>query len=102
MELRKPVYTEKNECQDCFKCVRKCPVKAVEIDEGRASIASELCIFCGHCVGVCPVKAKKVRDDLGRAKNLLRYKKNVYVSISPAYVGEFADIPSNKFIAALK
>lgn len=102
MELRKPVYTEKNECQDCFKCVRKCPVKAIEIDEGRASIASDLCIFCGHCVGVCSVKAKKVRDDLGRAKNLLRYKKNVYASLSPAYVGEFPGIPSGRVIAALK
>ncbi len=102
MELRKPVYTEKTECQDCFKCVRKCPVKAIEIDEGRASIASELCIFCGHCVGVCPVKAKKVRDDLGRAKNILRYKKSVYVSLSPAYVGEFSDVPSNQLIAAIK
>ena len=102
MEPRKPVYTEKNECQDCFKCVRKCPVKAVEIDDGRASIASELCIFCGHCVDVCPVKAKRVRDDLGRAKNLLRYKKNVYASISPAYVGEFAGISSNRIIASIK
>jgi iron only hydrogenase large subunit-like protein len=102
MELRKPIYTEKNECQDCFKCVRKCPVKAVAVDEGRASIASDLCIFCGHCVGVCPVKAKKVRDDLGRVKNLLRYKKNVYVSISPAYVAEFAGISNNQIIAALK
>lgn len=102
MELRKPVYTEKNECQDCFKCVRKCPVKAIEIDEGRASIASDLCIFCGHCVDVCSVKAKKVRDDLGRAKNLLRYKEEVYVSLSPAYVGEFPGIPSSQVIAAIK
>ena len=102
MELRKPIYTEENECQDCFKCVRKCPVKAIEIDEGRASIASDLCIFCGHCVDVCPVKAKKVRDDLGRVKNLLRYKDKVYVSLAPSYVGEFPGIPSGKIIAALK
>jgi iron only hydrogenase large subunit-like protein len=102
MEPRKPVYTEKTECQDCFKCVRKCPVKAIEIEEGRASIASDLCIYCGHCVDVCSVKAKKVRDDLGRAKNLLRYKKQVYVSLGPSYVGEFADLEPVSLIAALK
>ena len=102
MESRKPVYTEKTECQDCFKCVRKCPVKAIEIEEGRASIASELCIFCGHCVDVCSVKAKKVRDDLGRAKELLKTKSQVLVSLAPSYVGEFAELPPARLIASLK
>lgn len=102
MDSRKPVYTEKTECQDCFKCVRKCPVKAIEIEEGRASIASDLCIFCGHCVDVCSTKAKKVRDDLYRAKELLRQKQRVLVSISPSYVGEFAGVEPSHLISALK
>jgi len=102
MEERKPVYTEKTECQDCYKCVRKCPVKAIEIEEGRASIASDLCIFCGHCVDVCSVKAKKVRDDLGRAKALLTEKKRVVAAIAPSYVGEFAELPPQRLIASLK
>ncbi len=102
MESRKPVYTEKTECQDCFKCIRKCPVKAIEIEEGRASIASDLCIYCGHCVDVCSTKAKKVRDDLELAKELLRRKQRVYVSISPSYVGEFAGMEPQYLISALK
>lgn len=102
MELKKPVYTEKTECQDCFKCVRKCPVKAIEIEEGRASIASDLCIYCGHCVDVCPTKAKKVRDDLSRAKDLFKRKRRVMASVSPSYVGEFAGIEPPFLIAALK
>ncbi len=102
MEPRKPVYTEKTECQDCFKCVRKCPVKAIEIEEGRASIASDLCIFCGHCVDVCSTKAKKVRDDLERARQLLKKKRRVLVSLSPSYVGEFAGTDPPFLIAALK
>ena len=100
MDSRKPVYTEKTECQDCFKCVRKCPVKAIEIEEGRASIASDLCIFCGHCVDVCSTKAKKVRDDLYRAKELLKEKQRVYVSISPSYVGEFAGLEPSFLICS--
>jgi len=102
LDSKKPVYTEKTECQDCFKCVRKCPVKAIEIEEGRASIASDLCIFCGHCVDVCSTKAKKVRDDLDQAKELLRRKSRVYVSLSPSYVGEFAGIDPACLIAALR
>ncbi|MDD2336867.1 MAG: [Fe-Fe] hydrogenase large subunit C-terminal domain-containing protein [Geobacteraceae bacterium] len=102
MEQRKPVYTEKTECQDCFKCIRKCPVKAIEIEEGRASIASDLCIYCGHCVDVCSTKAKKVRDDLGIAKDLLKRKMHVYVSLSPSYVGEFPGLETSYLITALK
>lgn len=102
MELKKPVYTEKTECQDCFKCVRKCPVKAIEIEEGRASIASDLCIYCGHCVDVCPTKAKKVRDDLSRARDLFKRKRRVMASVSPSYVGELAGIEPPFLIAALK
>ena len=33
-----PVYTIENECQDCYKCVRHCPVKAIRIVNGKASV----------------------------------------------------------------
>jgi len=32
-----PIYTEKRECQDCYKCVRNCPVKAIKVEGGYAS-----------------------------------------------------------------
>ena len=32
--LSSPVYTTENECQDCYKCVRHCPVKAIRIVDG--------------------------------------------------------------------
>lgn len=102
MDIQKPIYTETAECQDCFKCVRKCPVKAIEIEEGRASIDSGLCIFCGHCLDVCSTKAKKVRDDLQKAKDLVKNKREVYVSLSPSYVGEYSDLQPEYLIAALK
>ncbi|HKL38619.1 MAG TPA: 4Fe-4S binding protein, partial [Bacteroidales bacterium] len=58
------IYTEQNNCQDCYKCIRHCPVKAIKIEDHRASVVQELCIYCGKCVDVCPAGAKKVRDDL--------------------------------------
>ena len=64
MNYLNPIFTEKRECQDCYKCVRNCPVKAIKVEGGYASVVPELCIFCGHCVEVCPNGAKKVRDDL--------------------------------------
>ena len=29
MERPNPIYTKERECQDCHKCIRECPVKAI-------------------------------------------------------------------------
>ena len=33
-----PIYTELTECRDCYKCVRACPVKAIQVKDGNAVI----------------------------------------------------------------
>jgi iron only hydrogenase large subunit-like protein len=97
-----PIFTEKRECQDCYKCVRNCPVKAIKVEGGYASVVPELCIVCGHCVEVCPNGAKKVRDDLANARQLLTLKKSVFVSLAPSFVTEFPGVKSAQLIGALK
>ena len=47
-----PLYTIKNNCVDCYKCVRRCPVKAIKIEDGSAQIVPDLCIACGTCYRV--------------------------------------------------
>lgn len=96
-----PVYTLKNECHDCYKCVRECHVKAIKIENGHASVLSEKCIACGSCVKACPANAKRVRYDIEKVKNLFRAKKEVYVSLAPSWAGVF-DFSSAKMIALLK
>ena len=59
-----PVYTIEAECQDCYKCVRHCPVKAIQVKDGHAAVVAELCVACGRCVEVCPVKAIS-KDEYG-------------------------------------
>jgi iron only hydrogenase large subunit-like protein len=102
MNYLNPIFTEKRECQDCYKCVRNCPVKAIKIAGGYASVVPELCIVCGHCVEVCPNGAKKVRDDLAHARQLLTRKKKVFVSLAPSYVTEFPGVAAAQLIGALK
>ena len=34
MNNQQPIYTEQIRCQDCYKCVRNCPVKAITVDAG--------------------------------------------------------------------
>ena len=97
-----PIYTEKTECQDCYKCVRHCPVKAISVEDGSAVVDSELCIFCGKCVEICPVGAKRIRLDLSLAKQLLKQKERVYVSLAPSYVTEYPDIHPSQLIQSLE
>lgn len=101
MDKQYAVYTLSNECHDCYKCIRSCPVKAIKIENGHASIIPEKCIACGNCVKTCPANAKRVRVDIDRAKNLLNSKKDVYVSLAPSWSGVFEYTPE-KMIAILK
>ena len=101
MQLR-PIYTEPDNCQDCYKCIRECPVKAIRMEDNKASIIEERCIYCGHCTQVCPTGAKKVRDGLTRAKMTLSQNKKVFLSLAPSYVSEFGHIPAETLVAAIK
>ncbi|NPD84839.1 4Fe-4S binding protein [Lentimicrobium sp. L6] len=96
------IYTEKNNCQDCYKCVRRCPVKAIKIEDHSASIITELCINCGYCTTICPAGAKKIRNDVAAAKNLFNSGQKVIAAIAPAWVSEFSEHKASSFISALK
>lgn len=102
MDRQHPIFTEKQECQDCYKCVRNCPVKAIRIENGNAMVMAERCVSCGHCVEVCPVHAKRVRDDLGRVRHLLQSGGKVVVSLAPSFVSEFPEVSPGRLIAALR
>lgn len=101
MDKQNPVYTLTNECHDCYKCVRECPVKAIKIENGHASVIPEKCIACGACVKACPAGAKRVRTDINKAKQLINDKKDVYVSLAPSWRASFEN-SAEKMIALLK
>ena len=101
--MLRPIYTEPENCQDCYKCVRECPVKAINVEGNKASIEEERCIYCGHCTQVCPTGAKKIRDGLTRARlTVERYPRKVYLSLAPSYASEFGDVSTTVLIAAVQ
>ena len=51
-------------CTGCGVCVDECPVDAMSVDGGTASIDEKECIRCGRCHDVCPEEA--VRHDSER------------------------------------
>ena len=74
-------------CKHCYKCVRYCEVKAIQVKDERAVIMPDKCILCGHCLKICPQSAKTLRSDLDMVKGLIRAGHRVVVSIAPAYMG---------------
>lgn len=101
--MLRPIYTEPENCQDCYKCIRECPVKAISIENNKASIIEERCIYCGHCTQICPTGAKKVRDGLTRAKMVLaKYPGKTYLSLAPSYISEFCNTITESLISAIK
>lgn len=102
MQNTAPVYTEKSNCQDCYRCVKACPVKAIKLESGSASIVPDLCIYCGTCTLICPNGTKKVRNDLALLKQSLMRQEKIIVSLAPSYLSEYAKEDIHKVIAAFK
>ncbi|HKN20026.1 MAG TPA: [Fe-Fe] hydrogenase large subunit C-terminal domain-containing protein [Terracidiphilus sp.] len=96
------IYTVRRECQDCHKCIRECPVKAIRVQDGYARVVAEMCVLCGNCIVACPSNAKQVRDDLPKVKELLASGRKVVVSIAPSYVAQFPGVRAGQLIHALK
>jgi len=97
---REPIYTQINNCRDCYRCVRHCPVKAIRIKDAHAVIIHERCTFCGTCVNECPNSVKTIRNDVDKVTMAFLSKRKVIVSLAPSYVSEFKGYEDN-FVRAL-
>ena len=76
-------------CKDCYKCLRECPVKAIEVFNHHARIIDKRCILCGKCTRVCPQNAKKVHSERDEVENLLKSGERVIASVAPSFVSSF-------------
>lgn len=101
MPTTSPVFTREATCQDCWRCIRECPVKAIRVENSCATVMAEACIACGHCVAACPSQAKQVRDDLDQARRLFTGGRRVVASLAPSYIAEFPELTSAQLIQGL-
>ena len=74
------------QCKDCYRCLRECPVKAINIKDHHAQIIEEHCILCGHCTKVCPQKAKIEHSELPLVRELLKSGKRVAATVAPSFI----------------
>lgn len=89
-------------CQNCFKCIRECPLKAIEFKDGKTNIIEDECVLCGTCMEICPRSAKYVRHNRAAVETLIASGKPVCVSLAPSYTGFFGTNRFAKMSAALK
>ena len=83
------LQTKKSNCKNCYKCIRKCPIKSIKFSNGQAQIIGDECILCGKCYVTCPQEAKQIRNDTDKAKELLKTKSSVYVSLAPSFLANY-------------
>lgn len=79
----------KAKCKDCYKCLRECPVKAIDVKEHQAKIIEDRCILCGHCTLICPQNAKVVHSEVEEVKHLLASDARVVASVAPSFISSF-------------
>jgi Na+-translocating ferredoxin:NAD+ oxidoreductase subunit B len=50
-------------CTGCAICAEeRCPVKAITMEDGIATVEADLCIGCGLCASACPAQAIELVD----------------------------------------
>lgn len=90
-------------CHNCYRCIRECPVKAIEFKEGRATIIESECVLCGQCMIHCSENAQFIQNNTDMVKGYIEDGYKVYASIAPSWKGWYKNqISFEKLSAALK
>ena len=93
---------KKSRCENCYKCIRHCPVKSIRFSGSQAHIIPQECVLCGQCFVVCPQNAKEIADDTERAKVLLSGGERVIASIAPSFAANYEGVGIAAMEKALK
>ena len=93
---------KKSNCKSCFRCVRKCPVKAIRFSGNQAHIIGNECILCGNCVVQCPQNAKEIADGIEKTKVLIQSGDPVIASLAPSFVANYNGAGIESMRASLK
>lgn len=92
----------KDSCNNCYRCLRTCPSKAITILENHAEIVDEMCISCGKCQVACQKGALFIKSNIKQVKDAIKGNKKVIASIAPSFPGAFDIEEGGQIVTALK
>lgn len=78
---------DKEKCQLCKKCEKKCPVSAISDKNGGIGINIQECLGCGVCEDTCPneairmVRKREIRRDENEPNTINLYLKRIYLEL---------------------
>ena len=92
------IRIDEKTCTGCVVCMKACPIKAIRVKKGIASIERP-CIYCGECIRACPkgsIRAVMTGDDFS---SLSRHP---IISVSPVFYAQFKEaVMPNDILLAL-
>ena len=95
------VLLDEKLCKGCTNCIKKCPMEAIRVQNGKAKILNDRCIDCGECIRTCPYKAKVAHTDSWDL--LAEFKYTIALPAPSLYMQFDANLYTRKHIvAALK
>ncbi|HCL56420.1 MAG TPA: chemotaxis protein [Spirochaetia bacterium] len=92
MGLVSVISVEKDNCVNCHKCIRVCPVKFCnDGSQDHVEINPDLCIGCGECLKACDHEARIIKDDFDLFLNSAEKKEKMIAVSAPAAASNFPD-----------
>ncbi|MBN2738420.1 MAG: 4Fe-4S binding protein [Spirochaetales bacterium] len=101
-ERNQIVYTLTARCRDCYRCLKACPVKAIKMKDGQASVDPNRCIACGTCIKECPQGAKVYRRDIEKVKKIIKEAPRCAISLAPSFSAIYSKGESKRLTGALR
>lgn len=95
------VRTIEDKCKACYSCVRNCPVKAIKVELGQATVVEDRCISCGNCVRVCSQNAKQIVSYVKDTEGYL-LQEEVVALLAPSFPASFYYLEPEQFFATLE